>query len=113
MPDLIERFRSLDQIDSPDLWREAAGRPARPFPPTRSPRERAIAMFVAFAVAAAAIAYAVSVLSRGTPARPADQPTPEPIQPYANGALYFVASKGEAGASVRAIEQDGSGNHVV
>jgi hypothetical protein len=78
MTDLIDRFRSLDQIDSPDIWGDAERRsPRSPLPPRKS-GERVVAVVVAFAVAATAIAFAVRALGGGPTGRPAGQPVSTP-----------------------------------
>jgi DNA-binding beta-propeller fold protein YncE len=94
MADIIDRFRSLDQIDSPDLWGDAERRSPRSSLPPRKSSERVVAVVVAFAVAAVAIAFAVRALSGGTTSRPADQPatttaTPEPTKAQVGKAIQL------------------------
>ncbi|MDP9295447.1 MAG: hypothetical protein M3O88_01960 [Actinomycetota bacterium] len=112
MADLIDRFRSLDLIDSPDLWGDAERRSPRSSLPPKKSSERVVAVVVAFAVAAAAIAFAVRALGGGTSGRPADQPSAFAIQQHSNGVIYFRSGIGYA-STVDAMNPDGSGRSTV
>jgi hypothetical protein len=79
MADLKDRFRSLDLIDPPDLWRDATRRsPRTQLPPGRRPRERLVAATVALTIAIAGVVFAF--LAFGGPRRdqPASEPSPTP-----------------------------------
>jgi Tol biopolymer transport system component len=104
MADLIERFRSLDQIDSPDLWRDAEHRTPRSATPPQKPGQRILTVVVAFAVAAAAIAFAVQALGGGAASRPTDQPAPIAIGSHANGSIYIQSGGGDGGATVESVD---------
>jgi hypothetical protein len=90
MADLIERFRSLDQIDSPDLWGDAAHRsPTVPSPPPHRSRERFVAAVVALTLAIAAIAFAFRALGGPPVGQPASEPSPS-LAPETQGLITFT-----------------------
>ena len=76
MPDLDQRFRSLDEIDAPDLHARIVSRAAGPAPevPGASTGSRIAAAIVALVVFALAVGLGVRALRD----EPADEPTPTP-----------------------------------
>lgn len=68
MPDLSKRFQRLDEVPVPDLRKDIEDRELRPasMPDLASPRRRAIAGLVAFAVFAAAGIFAWRIFAPGS-----------------------------------------------
>ncbi len=74
MRDVKRSLQVLDQLDPPELWSEAQRRPARPLDePRRDAGRRAAVIVTAFALTAAATAYAISAFRT--------EPAPAPVAP--------------------------------
>jgi Tol biopolymer transport system component len=98
MPDLRERFRTLDRLDAPDLRGTIHGREPRPLPV--SPRSRLLVTAVALAVAAGGTLIAVRAFS--------GSPQPRPGAVVSNGRIAFVVRE-EGGYAIRTVNPDGTG----
>jgi dipeptidyl aminopeptidase/acylaminoacyl peptidase len=99
MTDLDDRFRSFSRTKTPDLWREISLREPRTLPPA-PPRRRALAIAVAFLIAAAGVAV-VAITFGGSKAH---RSAGEPGSAVTNGAIAYV-SEGTAWV----VQPDGSG----
>ena len=86
MADLDERFRSFSRTRSPDLWRDIDQREPGPVR-TPSARHRALAIAVAFLVAAAGVGVAAITFGGSK----ADRTVAEPGPVVANGDIAFVS----------------------
>lgn len=109
MPDLPERFRSLDRTLAPDLWPEIERRDPRALPEAR-PR-RALVAAVAFAVAAAGVGLAGLTFGGSEPAGVTGTSGSGAVA-VTNGSIYFRVG-GAGGTRIESIEPDGSGRRVV
>jgi TolB protein len=106
MTDLREEFRTLDQLDAPDLWPEAERRRPGTARPHRRP-SRFLAAAVALVVAAVGIGLAVRAFSGGSAGR-----TPQPAISVPGGVIAFVRVASDAIDAAREIyltNPDGSG----
>jgi Tol biopolymer transport system component len=91
MADLKERFRSLDRVPAPDLWRDISRR--QPADLSLGPSRGRIAVAaLAFVVAAAGIGVAVKAFVLDKQPRTAVHPIP--IARKANGKIAFTGVKG-------------------
>jgi Tol biopolymer transport system component len=110
MTDLGERFEALGRTRSPDLWREVEGREPRSLPSPPTPR-RAIAIVVAFSMAAAGLGLAA--LTFGDSEQPATRRSGALPGPMANGEIWFRVGGGDGGSRIESVAPDGSGRRVV
>ncbi|MFL5798083.1 MAG: hypothetical protein ACJ77A_09140 [Actinomycetota bacterium] len=116
MPDLDDRFRSLDGVGSPDLWDRVKSWDPGQSPKRTSGRRRRVvvrriaAATVTLAVAAAAIGFA-AVAFEGSAPKPKPTPTPALQLPVRNGPLVFAA--GSPRSRVYSVDPDGSALHAI
>ena len=111
MSDVKDRFRTLDRIPTPDLWRDIERR--EPADLSLGPSWRRVGVVaLALLVAAAGIGLAGWAFLGGKEPRRAIRPAP--IAPKANGQIAFVGNKGDLVSfrretgRVYAVSPDGS-----
>ena len=77
MRDVKHSLQVLDQLDPPELWAEAQRRPAPPLEePHRDVGRRVAVIVTAFALTAAATAYAISAFRTEPAPRPSHRSCP-------------------------------------
>ncbi|MGH2650262.1 MAG: hypothetical protein ACRDHS_13490 [Actinomycetota bacterium] len=97
MADLEKEFRTLDQLDAPDLWPEAERRQPGTARQHGGP-SRFVAAAVALVVAAVGIGLAVRTFIGGSAQR-----SPQPVMSVPRGAIAFVRVAGDAIDAAREI----------
>jgi hypothetical protein len=126
MTDLDRRFRSLDGLQSPDLWTDIESREPRAMPSPGPGRRIAVAA-VALAVAVGGVLLAVRAFTAGDPRpRPSVEPAASPAAPvepvvdetlpikwpssvvYGDGSIWVAASAndGTPGGAIYRIDPD-------
>ncbi len=111
MTDLKTRFRGADRIPAPHLWEEITSRePSSGHSEPGAARRILIAAF-AMVIAVAAVTFAIRAIGGGR-SQPASETSPPPIEPKANGLIYFQGG-GEGGTWTDAIQPDGSERRTI
>jgi Tol biopolymer transport system component len=110
MADLKERFRSLDRVPAPDLWRDISRR--QPADLSLGPSWGRVAVAVlALLVAAAGIGVAVKAFV--VDKQPRLVGPPSEIAGARNGEIWFRRAGGEGGTWIEAVQPDGSNRRVL
>lgn len=114
MADLGDRFRSLDRVQPPDLWKRAQGVEPRPIPGgDPSPQRRLVVILVSLALAFASTTFAVLAFqTTAAPTAPAVE-SPTSAGPRSNGEIYFSVGGADAPLSWKAVSPDGTGQRTV
>jgi WD40 repeat protein len=100
MDDLRRRFRTLDEVDAPDVWDLASSRPtATPAEPVQSLGRRLVVIAAALAIATGAVALTIRAF------RPAPVGVP-PAATVSNGDIWAFAGGGDGASSVYAINPE-------
>jgi TolB protein len=107
---LSDRFETLNNTRSPDLWRSIENREPAPLPPGGAGGRRAAAAIVALVVAVGAIAL-VAQAFMGMEAR--EPGATASVQPKANGVIWFRVGGGDGPSFVYEVRPDGSGQRLV
>jgi Tol biopolymer transport system component len=105
MPDLDAHFRSLSQVETPDLWRDIEGRTPRRSPEQRRNRHGS-------RVAAAVVALVLAALSYGLIVRAfrAHEAPPQPAGTPAVGRIAYVV-KADGESWIWMVNADGTDAH--
>lgn len=106
MHELKGRFRALDRIPAPDLWRRIQRRRPADLPLGRSWRRVAVAG-LAVAVAGAGVTVAVRAFVGGNATRVVL--TPPPVTRGANGEIAFVRGASGSHPTIYVMRPDGTG----
>jgi Tol biopolymer transport system component len=100
MDDLRKRFRTLDDVEAPDVWDLASSRPTTtPVEPFPSLRRRLVVIAAALAMAAGAVFLVIRAF------RPAPVGVP-PAATVSNGDIWAFAGGGDGASSVYAINPE-------
>jgi WD40 repeat protein len=104
---LSDRFETLNNTRSPDLWSSIENREPGPSPPTMPGGRRAIAVTMALVIGALGIAVAVRAFHPSA--------TQTPVSISGNGLIAYVETDGPGNGprSIVTIEPDGSGRQVL
>jgi Tol biopolymer transport system component len=108
MTDIHDRFRSLDDLDVPDVYARArALGPQQPQEPRPSGSRRVGVVLLAFIVAAAGFGFVIVRFQRDT--------TPGPVTSISrrNGVIYFRVGGGDGPSWWESVAQDGTGQTIV
>jgi Tol biopolymer transport system component len=108
MTDIHDRFRSLDELDVPDVHARArAIGPKEPQEPRPSASRRVGVVLLATLVAAAGIGFVIVRFQRDT--------TPGPVTSMSrrNGVIYFRVGGGDGPTWWESVAQDGTGQTIV
>ena len=107
---LSDRFETLNNTRSPDLWRSIENREPGALPPGGAGGRRAAAAIVALVVAVGAIALVAQAFMGMESREPGATAS---VQPKANGVIWFRVGGGEGPSFVYEVRPDGSGQRLV
>jgi hypothetical protein len=107
---LSDRFETLNNTRSPDLWRSIELREPAPAAPVGPRGRRSAAAIVALVVAAGAIALVAQAFIGMEAREPGDTAS---VQQKANGVIWFRVGGGDGPSFVYEVKADGSGQRLV
>jgi hypothetical protein len=107
---LSDRFETLNNTLSPDLWRNIENREPGSLPPGGAGGRRVAAAIVALVVAVGAIALVAQAFI-GMEAR--EPGATASVQPKANGVIWFRVGGGDGPSFVYEVQPNGSGQRLV